>query len=174
MPHPLLLDMAVHHVDLLRAITGREATVVDARGWPAPDGPFRHAPTVTALLELEGAIDTSYDGSWAPPYGETSWNGDWELLGSVARATWTEGVEDPLQSIVRLEPYGERPRRVRLPRLSVLDRLGVIAELRRAVRAGDTPEVGIEDNLRTLGTVLALARSSEERRPVRVEEVTGG
>ena len=105
MPHPLLLDMAIHHVDLLRAITGREVVGVDARGWAAPDGPFRDDPTVAALLELDGGIDVSYDGSWAPPYGETSWNGDWEVLGSRARATWTGGLDDALTGVVRLERY---------------------------------------------------------------------
>ncbi len=171
MPHPLLLDMAIHHVDLLRAITGREVAEVDARGWAAPDGPFRHDPTVAALLELEGGIDVSYDGSWASPYAETSWNGDWELLGSQARVTWTGGVEDALAGVVRLERFGERARRAPLPRLPVTDRLGVLAELRRAIRTGDEPEVSVRDNLRTLAAVLALARSCDERRPVRIEEI---
>ncbi len=170
MPHPLLLDMAIHHVDLLRAITGLEVVAVDARGWAAPDGPFRHDPTVAALLELDGGIDASYDGTWAPPYGETSWNGDWEVLGSLARATWTGGIDDALAGVVHLERFGERARRAPLPRLAVTDRLGVLAELRRAIRTGDEPEVSVRDNLRTLATVLALARSCDERRPVRVEE----
>jgi predicted dehydrogenase len=172
MPHPLLLDMAIHHVDLLRAVSGRDVLSVDARSWPAPDGPFRHEPTVAALIELQRGLSASYDGSWAPPYGETSWNGDWELIGGAARATWTGGLDDPLTSVVRVERFGERPRRTPLPRLAVLDRLGVIAELRRAIRAGDEPEVGIADNLRTLAAVLALARSCDERRPVEVAEVT--
>ena len=112
MPHPLLLDMAIHHVDLLRAITGREVVAVDAAAGRAPDGPFHHDPTVAALLELEGGIDVSYDGSWAPPYGETSWNGDWELLGTRARATWTDGIDDALAGVVRLETLrGARPPR---------------------------------------------------------------
>jgi predicted dehydrogenase len=172
MAHPLLLDMAIHHVDLLRAITGRDVASVDARSWPAPDGPFRHEPTVAALLELDGGLTVSYDGSWAPPYGETSWNGDWELIGRDGRATWTDGLDDPLASVVRVERFGDRPRRVPLPRLAVLDRLGVLAELRRALRSGDRPEVGIDDNLQTIAAVLALARSCDERRPVAVAEVS--
>ena len=174
MPHPLLFDMAIHHIDLLRAVTGREVVAVDARGWAAPDGPFHNDPTVAALLELEGGIDVSYDGTWAPPYGETSWNGDWELLGTRARATWTGGIDDALAGVVRLEPFEGRSRRAPLPRLSVTDRLGVLAELRRAIRTGDEPEVSVRDNLRTLAAMLALARSCDERRPVRVDEVTAG
>jgi predicted dehydrogenase len=47
----------------------------------------------------------------------------------------------------------------------------VLADLRRAIRTGDEPEVGVRDNLRTLAAVLALARSCDERRPVRIEEI---
>ena len=75
--------MAIHHVDMLRMITGREVTEVDARGWRAPDSPFKHDPTVEA-------------------------------------------------------------------------------------------RASVSDNLRSLGLILAIARSTEERRPVRVTEVLAG
>ena len=104
MPHPLLLDMAIHHVDLLRAITGRDVVAVDARGFGAPDGPFHHDPTMAALLELEGGIDVSYDGTWAAPWGVTSWNGDWELIGTRGRATWTGGIDDAAEGRRPHEP----------------------------------------------------------------------
>ena len=168
MPHPLLLDMAIHHVDLLRAITGREVLTVDARGFPAPDGPFRYDPTIAALLDLEGGVSVSYDGTWAAPWGETSWNGDWELLGTEGRATWTGGFDDPNRGVVHVS-VGDGPRRrVRLPRLAGTDRVGVLAELRRSIATGDEPAVSVRDNLRTFRTVLALVRSCEERAPVGV------
>src|SRR4030095_6451767 len=37
MAHPYLIDMAIHHVDMLRMITGNEFAEVDARGWHVPD-----------------------------------------------------------------------------------------------------------------------------------------
>jgi predicted dehydrogenase len=171
MRHPFLLDMAIHHIDLLRHVTGREVALVDARSWPAPDGPFRYEPTVMALLELDGGVAVSYDGTWGATAANTSWNGVWEVLGTRARAMWTGGRDDPLRGIVSLERYGERPQRVRLPRLPAVDRLGVLHELRRAIPTGDEPETSARDNLRSLATVLALGRSCDERRPVTVEEM---
>jgi predicted dehydrogenase len=172
MPHPYLLDMAVHHVDLIRSITGREIAEVDARSWPVPDGPFRHDPTVSALLTLADGTPVEYYGTWAEALGrETSWNGDWELVGSAGRATWTGGVQAALRGTVAVAAYGEQRRRAALPVLPALDRLAVLLEARRAIRAGDQPESSARDNLRTLGAVLAMARSTEERRPVRVEEI---
>lgn len=171
MPHPYLLDMAVHHVDLVRSITGQEVAEVDARSWRVPDGPFRHEPSVAALLTLADGTPVSYEGTWAEALGrETSWNGDWELVGSRGRATWTGGVQAALRGTVVIERTGSR-RRAELPVLPALDRLGVLHEARRAIRAGDEPECSAADNLRTLAAVLAMARSAEESRPVRVEEL---
>ena len=79
MPHPYLLDMAIHHVDMLRQITGREIAQVDARAWKVPDSPFRNEPAVEALLTLEDGTPVAYEGTWAATDAETSWNGDWEL-----------------------------------------------------------------------------------------------
>jgi predicted dehydrogenase len=169
MQHPYLLDMAVHHVDLLRAITGREIVEADARAWRVPDGPFRHEPTVDALLTLDDGTPVAYEGTWATPAVQTSWNGDWELVGTRARATWTGGVGDALRGTVGVEEYGKPPVRAELPRLSALDRLGALQELRRAVATGVEPECSVADNIRTLAALLAVARSAEERRPVRVE-----
>jgi predicted dehydrogenase len=163
--------MAVHHVDLLRMITGLEPVEVDARSWPSPTGPFRHDPTVVALIGLEDGVEVGYDGTWVASSAWTSWNGDWELTGTEGVAEWTGGVGDALRGRVRLERESGAREDVRLPALPALDRLGVLHELRRAVASGEEPECSAADNIRSLGTVLALARSTEERRPVPVAEV---
>ncbi len=171
MRHPYLLDMAIHHVDLVRAVTGQEVVEVTARSWHAPDEPFSHDASAAALLTLESGAPVAYHGTWAGVGRQTSWNGDWELVGSRSRATWTGGRNRALRGVVTLERYGSAPRRVGLPRLRALDRLGVLHDVRDAARLGHASECSAADNLATLATVLALARSTEERRPVRVEEL---
>ena len=167
MPHPYLLDMAIHHVDMLRQITGREIAQVDARAWKVPDSPFRNEPAVEALLTLEDGTPVAYEGTWAATTPQTSWNGDWELIGERARATWTGGVDDALRGAVHLQRYGSKRERVALPRLAAVDRLGVLHELRRAVAEGTPPETSAEDNLKSLAAILAIARAVDERGPVR-------
>jgi predicted dehydrogenase len=171
MRHPYLLDMAIHHVDLLRATTRREVVEVTARSWSAPDGPFEHDAAISALLDVEGGTPVAYEGSWTGVRGWTSWNGDWEIVGDCGRATWTGGTERALRGVVTVERYGEAPTKVVLPRLPALDRLGVLHDLRAAARSGHEPVCSARDNLRTLATVLSLARATEERRPVRVSEL---
>jgi predicted dehydrogenase len=171
MAHPYLLDMAIHHVDLLRALIGREVVEVDARAWRVPDAPFRHEPTVEALLMLEGDVPVAYEGTWATPGRETSWNGNWELIGTRGRATWLGGVANALRGTVRTQAYGELPAKAQLPTLPAVDRLGVLHELRTAVAARRAPECSAADNVRSLAALLALARSVDERRSVAVAEL---
>jgi predicted dehydrogenase len=159
--HPLLLDMAIHHVDLLRQITGREVAAVDARAWRVPDSPFRNEPAVAALITLDDGTPVAYEGNWAATRGPTSWNGDWEIVGERARVTWTGGVNDALRGTVTLERYGSTPTRVALPHLPALDRVGVLHELRQAIADGRAPECTAADNLNSLAAVLAIAGAIE-------------
>jgi predicted dehydrogenase len=168
MAQPYLFDMAVHHVDLLRMVTGLDVAEVDARAWRAPDADFDHELTLVGLLTLGDGTTVAYDGTWAATGRQTSWNGDWELVGEEGRATWTGGVADALRGTVTLGRYDEPPERVPLPRLAAVDRLGVLHELRRALAEGGTPECAAADNVRTLAAVLAAARSADERRPIAV------
>ena len=80
-------------------------------------------------------------------------------------------MQAALRGTVAVAAHGEQSRRAALPVLPALDRLAVLHEARRAIRAGDQPESSAADNLHTLAAVIAMARSTEERRPIRVEEV---
>ena len=65
MAHPYLIDMAIHHIDMLRMITGLELTEVDARGWHVPDHPFEAEPTVEALITVADGTPVAYEGTLA-------------------------------------------------------------------------------------------------------------
>ena len=87
MPHPYLLDMAIHHVDMLRMITGSEIVEVDAR---AGVRRTRRSSTTrpSAALSLSRTVRPSR--TRAPGRSrssQTSWNGDWDLVGSGGRVT---------------------------------------------------------------------------------------
>jgi predicted dehydrogenase len=170
MRHPYLFDMAIHHVDLVRAITGLEVEEVTARSWRVPGGPFRHDASTAALLTLTGGVPVAYEGTWDGLRNATSWNGDWEIVGERGRATWDGGIDDALSGKVTLLRIAARPERVPLPRVSALDRLGVLRELQDAVTERREPECSVQDNLASLATVIAMAGSTEEGRAVRTAE----
>jgi predicted dehydrogenase len=169
MRHPYVVDMSIHHADLLRAVTGRNVLSLLARSWRVPDSPYVHDPAVVAVMDLEGGATVTYQGDWATHGQETSWNGEWEILGETGRVLWTGGESDATQGIVRLQRWGAPPEAVELPALAAVDRAGSLAAFREAVATGRQPETSAADNVYSLAIVLACVASIEQGKAVSLD-----
>jgi predicted dehydrogenase len=172
MRHPYALDMAVHHLDLLRAMTGREVRRIHGRSWHAPDSPFRHHPAVVALIDLEDGTPVLYEGTWAHRGPETSWNGEWEIVGEAGFLTWSGAREGRNAGEVLLELWGEPARAVEQPQLALTERAAVLQALIAAIESGEKPETAASDNLGSLAAMLGLVESIEGGEPVELEGFT--
>lgn len=159
--HPFVLDMSIHHFDLLRAVTGLEVATIYARGWRVPDSPYHHDPAVAAVLTLANGATVVYEGDWATGSPETSWNGDWEFIGERGRLTWTGDPADAMAGSLMLHRTGDDPRQVPTPSLSVTDRAGSLAAFHDAIVAGAEPETGARDNVKSLAIMLGCIASIE-------------
>ncbi len=173
MRHPYALDMAVHHLDLLRAMTGRQVRSIHGRSWRAPDSPFRHHPAVAALIDMEDGTPVDYEGTWAHRGPETSWNGEWEIVGEAGRLTWSGALEDRNVGEVLLEQWGEPPLAVEQPRLALTERAAVVQALISAIESGEEPETSASDNLGSLAAMLGLVESIESGAPTKMGGWTG-
>ncbi len=168
MRHPYVLDMSVHHFDLLRAATGRDVRSVYARSWRVPDSPFVHHPAVAAMVELDGGVPVIYEGDWATRGPETSWNGEWEIVGEEGRLLWKGDADDRGDGEVVVERWGEGPRQVEQPRLRFVEREATLQALRAAIEGGEKPETTAVDNVRSLAVMLGCLRSIESGEPASV------
>jgi predicted dehydrogenase len=168
MRHPYVLDMSIHHFDLIRAATGRDVRGVYARSWRVPDSEFVHDPAVAALLDLEGGVPVLYEGDWATFGPETSWNGEWEILGEAGRIIWSGSEEDRGTGEVVLERWGEEARLIEQRDLEYVEREATLQALRAAIEGGETPETVAADNVRSLAAMLGCVRSIETGEPVDV------
>jgi predicted dehydrogenase len=173
MLHPYVLDMSIHHFDLIRAATGRDVHSVYARSWRVPDSPFVHDPSVAALLDLDGGVPVVYEGDWATYGPETSWNGDWEIVGEAGRLLWSGSEEDRGVGEVVFERWAEEPRPIVQHDLQFVEREATLQALRRAVESGESPETAARDNVRSLAVVLGCVESIESGAPVDVSRLLG-
>jgi len=81
MEFPLLVDMAIHHFDLMRYILGKDPQSVRGKSWNPPWSWFRGDASVALLFTFQEGLPVVYTGSWCAMGAETSWNGDWRIEG---------------------------------------------------------------------------------------------
>lgn len=174
MRHPLLVDMSIHHMDMLRAVTGREIESVYARSWAAPDSPYNHHPSVALTMALSGGATATYDGDWAGRDGDTSWNADWEFLGREGRLLWRGGLADDMTGDLTLERWGEPAESVPLPVLNAKDRGGSLVAFRDALAENAIPETAATDNIHSLAAILAAVQSADSGEVVRLDAPLNG
>jgi predicted dehydrogenase len=168
MRNPYVLDMSIHHFDLIRAATGRDVRGVYARSWRVPDSPFVHHPAVAAILDLEAGVPVIYQGDWATHEPETSWNGEWEIVGEAGRLLWSGSNEDRGTGEVVFERWGRQPRPVEQRDLEFVEREATLQALRAAIEGGLPPETAATDNVRSLAAMLGCVSSIESGEPVDV------
>lgn len=175
MDYPLLIDMAIHHFDLIRSITGRNIVSITAQSFRPSWSWYRHDPGFKALMELgplPGETETipfSYSGDWSAYGKATTWNGTWRLQCEKGNITW----QDDKLCLHRCEFWGNNhtSESVELPHLEVQGQAKLLSDFAKAIRTGTPGETSGEDNLHSFATVMAAVRSIEEKRTVSIEEM---
>ncbi|MFZ0215416.1 MAG: Gfo/Idh/MocA family oxidoreductase [Candidatus Dormiibacterota bacterium] len=166
---PLLVDMSIHHFDLLRLVLGREPTRIYCRAW-RPDGThFAGPPVGDAIIEFDGGATVSYRGSWISAGAATPWSGEWRMECRQGEIRWTGRSDRATREheLVTREPDGGE-QRVDLAPLRFTDRAGALHEFADAILSGRTPESSGRDNLRTLALMEAAVASATSGEPVSV------
>jgi predicted dehydrogenase len=163
LPHPLLMDMAIHHLDLLRMVVGREPTSVACHAWNPPWSNFQHPAAAAATITFDGGLAVSYRGSWVSPGQQTPWAGVWRMELAGGEVSWTSrggGARQADDDRVTVRPPGKAARRVALPQLPALDRAGSLAAFAHAISTGHEPESSGRDNLGSIALMHAMVESA--------------
>ncbi|NDV09188.1 Gfo/Idh/MocA family oxidoreductase [Rhodococcus sp. IEGM 248] len=167
MDEPLLMDMSIHHLDLLRAvIPAFEPARVRATSWNPSWSRFDGNACATVEIESRSGARAIYTGSWASRSSHTTWDGSWDIEGTDGALTWADNeviarpasVFDTVFLPGALEQHGSL--RVDLDPSTQEERQGVLAEFAAAIHEGRRPETDAHDNLWSLALVEAAVRSA--------------
>jgi predicted dehydrogenase len=163
MDHPLLLDMSIHHLDMLRAITGRNATSIAVESWRVLDSPYEGDVALAALIRLEGDLPVVYRGNWASVGPQTTWNGDWRILTDRGRLAWVGWAGQDHEDQLTWEAFDCRakPQVLRQEPLAQGGFAGSLHAFVEAVTTGTEPETSAVDNLHSLAMLFAGVASAE-------------
>jgi predicted dehydrogenase len=161
MPHPYLHDMAVHHLDLLRACTGQECTELAAFPVRPTWSWYRGLPAVDAILTFDQGLTVCYTGTMVARGFITPQEGIITVVG--------EGGTLRLEADQQVRWYRDSRVDVIAPEaMPFTDTAYALREFLTAIREGRQPETHIEDNVRSLAMITAAIRSVEKRQPVAV------
>lgn len=171
MEFPLLVDMAIHHLDLIRCITGRNIEKVIAWSFRPAWSWYQHDPGLKMLLELEGGVPFSYSGDWSARGRATSWNGNWRLQCEAGSLH----LEDDRVLVARSERWNKEPslEEVEAEPLEYEAQAATLHQFAESIRSGQPAPTSGEDNLYSFGAVMAGVLSAREGRPVDVQELIG-
>jgi predicted dehydrogenase len=164
--HPLLLDMSIHHFDLMRCVLNQEPTHVMCHAWNPPWSNVRDPAAASATIEFDSGAVVSYKGSWVSTAPDTTWAGSWRIECQHGEIAWSSRDDFTLKGdAVIVRPRGKRARRVELPQIQHWDRAGTLAAFAHAIRTGEEPETSGCENLGTLALTFAMINAAETQQP---------
>jgi len=166
MKHPLLLDMAIHHFDLVRHITSSNADSVYCQEYGHRSySSFNNCAAACACFEMNSGFVFSYSGNWFTKGEITSWNGQWIINGSKGTICWDGNniiklyrvVDGGQRFIDKLESKEIIVTKNKKDKLSLS-----LKRFLRAISTGKEPQTSYRDNVLTMNMVLGAIKSSEE------------
>jgi predicted dehydrogenase len=166
MDYPLIVDMSIHHFDLLRFITGLDAVAVRGEAWNPPWSNYRGDCSSSLVFELAGGPRAIYSASWCAKGSFCDGNANWRIEGSGGTITHSRG-EIRLHRAPELYKVTET---VEVPpeELAHRNQAYVLEEFVDCVGSDRRPATEVTDNIRSIAMVFAAVQAvrTGERVPV--------
>jgi len=170
MAHPLIADMAIHHLDLARWWVGADPEAVTCVSWNPRRSWYAGDASACAVFELAGGGVITYRGSWCADGAGTSWNGAWRIVGPRGTITW-----DGEQAVTLDAVDGKRGDAFFAPTSAVVvppepmdrtEHAWIIDDFVTALAEGREPLCPAADNLRSVAMMLGAMTSADTRQRV--------
>jgi predicted dehydrogenase len=172
MPSPLILDMAIHHFDLARFMTGADPVAVYCKEFNPQGSWYKGDVAASAIFEMSNGVIFTYRGSWCAEGCHTSWNGDWRFIGDQGTLLYDHDQNPHGQIVAGNEGFNRPLKDVPIPKATVEfgGMHGALREMLAFLRTGTKPQTECHDNIKSLAMVFAAMESNRKgkRVPVRV------
>jgi predicted dehydrogenase len=153
MPDVLLADMAIHHFDMMRFISGLEAASVRGESWNPPWSLNEGDSSANVTFTMSNGARFVYNASWAAQGEYAGWNGNWLIEGEKGSLRLAGDDVEWRENAGGLQT--EPPRTIRPSGPPIEDQSYVLADMIAARAEGRQPATSVFDNLRSLGMVMA-------------------
>ena len=163
MPFPLLVDMSIHHFDLMRYIFNADPRSLYAETWKPKWSWFEGDPCAVVVVNMESGLRVTYIGSWVSLGRETTWDGEWKIECSDGGIRWNETVKVSSKGSKGIAEEKMIP-------MPLEGRAYSLYEFAEAITQDREPETSGEDNLKSLAMVFAALDSAKTGRRIFIED----
>ena len=166
MAYPLLVDMSIHHFDLIRFVTGLDAVSVRGQAWNPKWSHFKGDCSSSVCFTMENDARVLYNGSWCAKGDYCDWNGNWQIEGSKGTIRYAKGVAT-LDQVPK--GYGVKKSAVIPPRK--LRRIGqgyVLDNFIKSISKGERPLTDVYDNIYSVAMVFSAVKAVKSERRITV------
>lgn len=168
--YPALLDMAIHHFDLVRFITGKNCESIYAVNSRSPWSWVKGDPVVCCIARMNDQVLLDYAGTYVARGKETSWIGQIEVYGERGSAYLGGGSEMEENEVGLFHEDGKRES----ISLVTMERTGLAYALHEFCEARNhsrEPECAFHDNLMSFLMVMGALESIRARKSVDLLEL---
>ncbi|MFP5115396.1 Gfo/Idh/MocA family protein [Bacillaceae bacterium C204] len=155
----MLLEMAVHHIDMIRFLFDSNIENVRGKTWNLTESGYKGDPNVSAIYELDTGLPVFYFGSLLAKGLATPWEGTWRIQceeGSIHLDDLGQGygvyLVDANQQKVKWTEQITNPDGIH----------GTLIEFALSIREDRQPMSSGQDNLHTLAALFATSTSSKD------------
>lgn len=165
MPYPLIIDMSIHHFDLMRFFLDSDPVSVYGRSWNPPWSWYNGDASASVSLAFANGAVVAYNGSWCSNGKETPWNANWRFECEKGVVTLVDD-EVYVQHLLGVEAgtgfRGNQYDDLTLVPPVTLERQAqayLLHEFYEAVKTGQKPATTCQDNIKSLGIVFDVVQS---------------
>jgi predicted dehydrogenase len=164
---PLLIEGAVHHFDILRALAGSDAATVYALSWNPPWGEYAGDSTALVTIEMTNGVRCLYEGAKANASTLNGWYFDY--VRAECRDATLELDRRKLRAISG--PAWEFPVAQELPLLTrpTWGNAWLAEQFVDWLSGGPEPPNSIRDNIQCCALLFAAIESAHTKAPVDVQ-----
>jgi predicted dehydrogenase len=157
MEHPLLIDMAIHHFDLVRFVTGLNALSVRGESWNPAWSNYKGDSSSSLVFEMENDARVVYNASWCAKGQFSNWDGNWHIEGSKGTISYENG-KISLYEVPKLYKV-EKTKTVAAKGPKNTAQAFVLNDFICSVKDGRRPQTDVFDNIHSIAMVFAAVKA---------------
>ena len=168
-PDPLMIEGAVHHLDILNDFAGANCDSLYAQTWNAPWGEFAGDSNGLVTMHHENGVRTFYEGAKTNATTMNGWTNEYfraeceratlELDSQAIRIKWHPSVKpNPVWEPV---PLRQQPKWMNA---------WLIEKFCHWLDGGEPMETNVWDNLQSVALIFSAIRSARTGKPVEVQK----